>query len=109
MKFEKITIDDTEYHISIGNNAQENDQLIKSSHQDDFWFHLENQKSCHVILHNHGDVIPKRYLNQVAGLVFKYTHGANTNSAVIYTHVRYVTRTSTPGSVYTRRTQRIKF
>jgi hypothetical protein len=36
--------------IKVGENAKENDNLVKSSHQDFLWCHLENQPSPHAVI-----------------------------------------------------------
>lgn len=36
--------------IKIGQNAEENDQIISEAKQTDLWFHLANFPSCHVII-----------------------------------------------------------
>ena len=36
--------------IKIGNNKNENNQIISESKQTDIWFHLSNLPSCHIVL-----------------------------------------------------------
>ncbi|QKF94131.1 DUF814 protein [Fadolivirus algeromassiliense] len=36
--------------IRIGQNAEENDQIISEAKQTDLWFHLANLPSCHIIM-----------------------------------------------------------
>lgn len=36
--------------ISCGENARENDELVKAAKQRDIWFHLDGQPSAHVLL-----------------------------------------------------------
>lgn len=38
------------YMYLIGQNASENDHLVKTQSREYYWFHLEHQPSCHVIL-----------------------------------------------------------
>jgi predicted ribosome quality control (RQC) complex YloA/Tae2 family protein len=99
--FDKIYIDenDKEYIILIGKNAQGNNDILNISHQDDIWFHFKNVSGPHIILCNKGDVIPKRYLHQVANMLYKYKNNIIQNSPVIYTPVKYVKKTSTLGQV----------
>jgi predicted ribosome quality control (RQC) complex YloA/Tae2 family protein len=98
-----------EYTILIGRNAKGNDTIIKMSHQKSLWMHLNNVSSAHIILQNEGDLIPKRYINQVAGMLFEYKNNVQTNLNVIYTTVKNVKCTKTPGSVITSNTKIIKF
>ena len=36
--------------ICIGQNANDNDELVKISRQTDMWFHLADFPSCHVVI-----------------------------------------------------------
>ena len=109
MKTETIFVEENnkEYTIIIGQNAKENTLIIRQSHPLDIWFHLVDCSSPHIILQNKGDSIPKRYINQVAGLLFKYKTNAFGN--VMYTDIKNVKCTKTPGSVITSNTKIIKF
>lgn len=98
-----------EYYILIGKNAKGNEQIIKISHQESLWFHLNNIPSAHIILQNEGDIIPKRYINQVAGMLFEYKKNASKNSNVIYTKVKNVKLTNILGTVIPKNTNIIKF
>ena len=40
------------YTILIGQNAEENDTLVKNSNLDDYWLHLSDYPSPHVIIQN---------------------------------------------------------
>lgn len=106
---ETILIDDKEYTIYIGKNAYGNEEIIKLCHQESIWFHFDNISSAHIILESHGDDIPKRYINLVAGKLFDYKRSAPPNSKVIYTQVKNVKLTKTLGSVITKNTKTIKF
>ena len=104
-----IEIQDKEYIILIGKNAQGNEDIIRISHPESLWFHLESISSPHIILKNEGDLIPKRYMNQVAGMLFEYKKNAPKNSNVIYTKVKNVKLTNVLGTVIPRNTNIIKF
>jgi predicted ribosome quality control (RQC) complex YloA/Tae2 family protein len=97
-----------EYTIIIGQNAKENTQIIKDSHPENIWFHLSSSSSAHIILQNEGDIIPKRYLNQIAGKLFKYKKNAPIQD-VIYTEIKNVKLTSTPGLVLPSNLKIIQF
>lgn len=105
----KIDIEGLFYPVLIGKNAKGNEEIIKMSNQEDTWFHLENLSSPHIILKNEGDIIPKRYINQVASMLFEYKKNAPRNSNVIYTQVKNVKLTNVLGTVIPRNTKLIKF
>lgn len=102
--------DNCEYKIRVGENAQENWDLISESEQNDVWFHVENNPSCHVVLYV-GDVKKphKSVINYCASLCKegskkKYSKKVN----VIYTEIRNVKKTDKPGSVTIRNTRTTK-
>jgi predicted ribosome quality control (RQC) complex YloA/Tae2 family protein len=104
-----IVIEDREYSILIGRNAKENHQIIRTSHLEDTWFHLNNVSSAHIILQNKGDPIPKKYLYEVASILFEYKNVIPPNVKVIYTQVKNVKCTQTPGEVRTSNIKYLKF
>ena len=106
---ETLEIDDKEYTILIGKNAKGNEQIIKMSHQESLWMHLNNIPSAHIILQSNGDIIPKRYINEVAAKLFEYKKSAPRNTNVIYTQVKNVKLTNTLGAVIPKHTKLIKF
>lgn len=46
----RIYTTDSGLTIKVGENARENDVLIKTSHQDSVWCHLENTPSPHAVI-----------------------------------------------------------
>jgi predicted ribosome quality control (RQC) complex YloA/Tae2 family protein len=98
-----------EYSILIGKNAKGNEEIIKMSHPESLWFHFNNVSSSHIILQNEGNIIPKRYINQVAGMLFEYKKNVPKNSNVIYTQVKNVKLTNVLGTVIPSNTKLIKF
>lgn len=109
MKTLSIYVDenDKEYSLLIGQNQRENDIIIKTSNQNDTWFHLENISGPHFILQNGGDPIPKKYLNHIASMFPVYKSGLH-KYTVIYTTLQNVKRTKTLGQVTVTNTKRIK-
>lgn len=105
----EIDIEGLFYPVLIGKNAKGNEEIIKMSHPEDTWFHFDNLSSAHIILNNEGDIIPKRYINQVAGMLFEYKKNAPRNSNVIYTKVKNVKLTNILGTVIPKNTNIIKF
>jgi len=100
-----ILIEEKEYTILIGKNAHGNEEIIRMSHPESIWMHLNGISSAHVILDSKGDLIPKRYINQVSGLLFQHKTNVPRNTKVIYTQVKNVKLTKTPGSVTTKNTR----
>lgn len=97
-----------QYAILIGENAQDNEKIIKMSSQHSIWMHFENVSGPHLILQNEGDEIPKRYINEVASRLFKYKQKVGRQN-IIYTNVGNVKLTKTPGMVITKNTKVIRF
>jgi predicted ribosome quality control (RQC) complex YloA/Tae2 family protein len=112
MKKEVITVTDGEitrdYIILIGQNAKENEDIIRASDPEDIWFHFENVSGPHVIIQSGGDIIPKRYLFEVAAKLFENKQKVPRNQGVIYTEVKNVKLTKTLGTVIPRNTKTLK-
>jgi predicted ribosome quality control (RQC) complex YloA/Tae2 family protein len=113
MKTETIEIDQSdgtikEYKILIGENATDNEKIIKISSQNSIWMHFENVSGPHLILQNNGDEIPKRYLNEVASRLFKYKQKVARQN-IIYTNVGNIKLTNIPGKVITKNIKIIRF
>ncbi|EAY01225.1 fibronectin/fibrinogen binding-related protein, putative [Trichomonas vaginalis G3] len=87
--------------IKVGENAKDNDKLIKTSHQDSLWCHLENLPSPHVVIDSSNpdtDTISDAY--QLVKFFSKYK---NSNQLrIISTKIRNVDRIdlSKPGLVH---------
>jgi predicted ribosome quality control (RQC) complex YloA/Tae2 family protein len=101
MKTESIYIEESDkiYTVLIGQNAAENEQIIKASNPNDLWFHFENCSGPHVVLQNDGNDIGKRYLFQVAIKLFENKPKVPKNQKVIYTEIKNVKLTKTLGTV----------
>ena len=110
MKELKILVDenDKEYNLMIGQTQLENDTIIKSCDQNDLWFHLDKISGPHIILQSHGDKIPKRYFNQIATLFREYKTNLPNRYSVIYTELKNVGLTNTPGQVTVKNTKIIR-
>lgn len=102
----------TIYTIMIGENAQDNWDIIAQSSQNDIWFHVENSPSCHIVL----SVPPK--VKTAHRSVYKYCaglckEGSKVKNAkavsIIYTEIKNVTidKKGATGSVFTRKTKKI--
>lgn len=94
------------YIIKIGENAEDNWNLIDSSKQNDIWFHADNVPSCHVVLCVNNKIKPhKSVLNYCAKLCRMNTK--NTVNSVIYTEIKNVKKSDKVGSVTTKKTRLI--
>lgn len=87
-----------EYTILIGENAKDNTELVKESDPDDIWFHLEKESSPHIILKTDNNYISQELLKQTASKLYKYKNQHYLDN-VIYTQVKNVRITKTPGLV----------
>jgi len=91
------------FKILIGKNAENNDLLLKASHNEDLWLHARDVSGSHVIIkHRSGYPFPKEVLEKAAGLAAFYSKRKNdTLCPVIFTprkHVRKV-KGADPGQV----------
>lgn len=78
-----------EYKISVGENAQENWELLKKSNQSDVFMHLNNLSSPYVIIHNSNP--PKCILNLGAKYCVSYSKWSELRDVnVLYTSVKNV-------------------
>lgn len=115
MKTYEYKIIDTNkmYIIKVGQNAQDNWDIIDAVDGSDIWFHVKNHPSCHVILKTNGeqlDVIDNSVLRHCAklckdGSKFRY----NRSNTIIYTEVNNVKKDvkGETGSVFVKRTKKI--
>ena len=61
------------YKIMLGTSERENIYLLQNSKASDFWFHLKDRPSCHVIVQNTKKTIPDSVINQAATLCAKFS------------------------------------
>jgi len=89
----------------VGQNAQENHDLIDAADEEDLWFHVSEHPSCHVI-----GKIPegvdldkselKKIVKQGAIICKSFSKfKSDKNVKIDYTRVKNVTKLKTPGSV----------
>lgn len=100
---------DKNFSISIGRNQYDNDTLIKKSNPNDIWFHLDNISGPHIVLHTDNLIIPKRTLNYIGTLFQQYKSNLPKKYTVIYTCIKNIKTTKTPGSVNASNTKRISY
>lgn len=94
-----ININNKDYNIYIGKNDTGNEEIINFSHPDSLWFHLDNISSCHIILENKGDKIPKDYLRKIAKMIYLYKKNIPKYTKIIYTEIKNIKLTNNIGTV----------
>jgi predicted ribosome quality control (RQC) complex YloA/Tae2 family protein len=88
----------------VGQNAQDNFDLIDDSGPDDLWFHISKTSSCHVVASIPQNVIDKKILKKIAvqGAVICKQHSnykSERDVHVIYTKIQNLVKTPTVGAV----------
>jgi len=84
--------------VILGNNAQENTQLVKESNQNYIWFHLKSFSSPHLILQAQNP--SKSDIIKSAQLLKDNTKYKNMKNLTIeYTQIKNVKLTTTLGEV----------
>ena len=92
----------------IGENAQDNFDMIDTCNENDYWFHAK-ESSCHVVAKLSNIKIKKQKMHTIiyqgALLCKKYTKKNNTG--FIYTKIKNVTKTEKVGCVVALDTKEI--
>lgn len=57
----------------LGANERENIYLLENSKASDFWFHLKDRPSCHVIVQNSKKDLPQNIIEKAASLCAKFS------------------------------------
>ncbi len=100
------TIVSDDYIIYIGKDKYENWQLIDQAFDEDYWFHLNEYPSCHIILHivNTNIITNKKSLNKILKLCAleckknsKYNN--QKNLSICYTKIKNIQKGENIGSV----------
>ena len=97
-----------DYHIRVGKNQQENDNIVRTSPQSALWFHLKDFPSAHAVVTN--IVKPGKYDNAViirAATLVKDSAKQGVNNlqkvSVNYLPIKNVRRTEILGQVFLRK------
>ena len=102
MKQEIFQHKSVEYVIEIGQNKQDNFDIIDSANDTDIWFHVQDIPSCHVILKTEEKIrnIPHQVLKRCAYLC-KINSKAKTlpKCEISFTTINNVTKTNIIGQV----------
>ncbi len=78
------------YKIMLGSDERSNIYLLKNSRASDFWFHLKDRHSSHVIVHNSKKTIPQDVIEKAAYLCAKFSVDFDGSYLVDYTQRRNV-------------------
>jgi len=78
------------FKIMLGTSERENIYLLKNSKASDFWFHLKDRTSSHVIVQNSKKTIPDSVIEQAATLCAKFSMDYSGTYEVDYTQRRNV-------------------
>ena len=74
----------------LGTNERENIYLLENSKASDFWFHLKDRPSCHVIVQNNKKDLPKEIIEKAAALCVKFSVNSGGVFEVDFTQRRNV-------------------
>ena len=106
MKTEVIFIQglNKEIEFHIGQNKNENFDVIDMGAPDDLWFHANDVSSCHIVAKGPKNISNKdiRYIIKIgAFLCKKYTNKLKSlhDVEIIYTKIKYVEKTEHNGCV----------
>uniref|UniRef100_UPI0040479D04 NFACT RNA binding domain-containing protein n=1 Tax=Aliarcobacter sp. TaxID=2321116 RepID=UPI0040479D04 len=78
------------FKIMLGTSERENIYLLQNSKASDFWFHLKDRPSCHVIVQNTKKTIPESVITQAATLCAKFSADFGGTYEVDFTQRRNV-------------------
>lgn len=96
----------------IGENAKDNFSIIDAADNNDLWFHVDGQSSCHIIARMPDEKIDKKQLRQIitqGALLCKQNskYVSINNLPIIYTKVENLEKTDKIGAVLTKETKTI--
>ena len=106
MKKESIYINKLKKEIDfyIGENAQDNFDIIDQSEPDDLWFHLNGEASCHVVASISKEEIERKekgyIIRKGAELCKRFSkQKSQKNVPIVYTRIKDVKKTEISGQV----------
>jgi predicted ribosome quality control (RQC) complex YloA/Tae2 family protein len=91
-----------DFIFCIGQNAEDNDNVIDCAHPDDLWFHVAHKSSCHITAAIPDDITRKdlKYIiNQGATLCKKMSYPTEKKLDILFTKIKYVQKTDIAGKV----------
>ncbi|MPB72429.1 fibronectin-binding protein [Campylobacter fetus subsp. testudinum] len=74
-----------EFKISVGKSEKGNEFLLKTAKKDDFWFHLKDRPSTHVIVKTNKQTLSEDIINFAAKLCVSFSTTQNGNYLIDYT------------------------
>lgn len=114
MKTEKIFIQPLKREIvfHIGKNKNENFEVIDMGSSNDLWFHAKDEPSCHVVCKIPDDINKEdlRYIIKTGAVLCKRNTNKlknQSNIEIIYTQIKNILKTETPGRVLTQNTKKV--
>ncbi len=78
------------YKIMLGTSEKENIYLLQNSRASDFWFHLKNRASSHVIVQTTKKTLPPSVIEKAASICAKFSTDFEGNYEVDFTQRRNV-------------------
>ncbi|PLY05903.1 MAG: hypothetical protein C0625_11240 [Arcobacter sp.] len=78
------------YKIMLGTSERENIYLLQNSKASDFWFHLKDRPSSHVIVQNSKKTIPESVIEKAAVICAQFSSDFGGNYSVDFTQRRNV-------------------
>jgi predicted ribosome quality control (RQC) complex YloA/Tae2 family protein len=103
----------TNIDFIVGKNAKQNFEIIDDAKQNDLWFHIENESSCHVIAqlpeeHSWDKKQLRHIVKQGAVLCKAHSrYKSDKNVPIIYTTIQHLTKGDTIGSVIATNTKSV--
>lgn len=88
--------------IHVGTNANENYELIQSSHEKFWWLHVKGYPGSHVVVKYDGEFLPKETKKDAAALAVWYSQAQASGKKFVIVdliRVQYVYPLNTHGSV----------
>ena len=90
-----------DYEMSLGQNAKENDDLVKSTHPTHVWLHLDKYSSGHLVIHSSD--VPEYILHLAAHFCWHNTKFKNLPCVrIVTTKVSNLQQTDVEGEVIFR-------
>lgn len=101
VKVEEFIFENNIYKISIGENAQDNSNLIDLSESNDIWFHTSYYSSSHIVVSNNNSLkLPKQVITRCACICKAHSKAKSLKKVeIIYTPISNLTKTKVVGQV----------
>ena len=106
-KKNKINIETMEisgYTLFIGKNDKQNDYILsKLSNANDFWFHIKDAPSAHIIVKNNNklEMLPDAIILNVAKILKNISYGQKASKvSIIYTMKKHVNKGTSKGLAF---------